>query len=145
MRGTSPFTTLWRILCWSSMCCRKEANDLLPEETDTCWRSAVLNARQNPSPLGWNPGHGCSANLCHVCERVTLHKLWLKIRLCVCAWQGCSAYLCSFFAGMFPMQSTAVSCMHTQIRLDFFVLHQMQTCSPMKKCVGNCDAWLMDS
>lgn len=53
----------------------KEANGWLPEEVDTCWRSADFNARHNPSPLGWNPGHCCLANLCHVCERVILHNL----------------------------------------------------------------------
>lgn len=107
---------LWHVLCWCFLSIVASQG-----EVDNCWRSVDFNAGHSPSPLGWNPGHCYLANLCHVCERVILHNLQLKICWCIFSWQEYLAYQCSFFAGTFCVLITVVICVHAQVRLDIFL------------------------
>lgn len=142
MRRISPFTTLCGICSVGIYyAIGKEANGELPEEIDTCWRGADLNAGHDPSLLGWNPEHDCLAHLCHICERVPLHKLQLKNTL---------VHMC---LTRIPCLSVFFLCRHTHYanhscklpaytnQIGYFLslkfLYQMQTCSHIKKCVGN--------
>lgn len=106
-------------------------------------RSAGLNGGHNPSVWGGNPGHRCSANLCLVCERVILHKLLLKIRWCLCAWQGYPTLSLFLFAGTFPMQTTCklpayqIACHKSNwIFFLFEVLPSNEDLFPYKKMCG---------
>lgn len=67
----------------------------------------------------------------HMClTRMLCASVFFLCRRVPYAKHGCKLHACTNQVGYF---------------LSLKFLHQMQTCFPIKKCVGNCNVWLMDS